>query len=84
MTKLYTVKELKELKVGDIVVTEFKNDETYSKDDTKVSLIDDNYIYFDDGYDFPINQDDDLFKLEVETEFAVQDSGDFTFKVFKK
>lgn len=79
MSKLYTVEELKSLKVGDRVITEFKDDEDYFKEEAEVIMIDSDYIYFDDGYDFPFYQ-----TCEVETEFAIQDSGDYVFKVFKK
>ena len=79
MSKLYTIEELKQLKKDDVVITEFKDDEDYSKDEAKVVMIDSDYIYFDNGYDFPFYE-----TCEVETEFAVQDSGDYVFKVFKK
>jgi len=78
MKKLYTLSELKLLKVGDEVYVEYKHYEDGSiKENTKVHTIDDNYVYFDDGFDFPFND------WSVETEFAVQDDGDYTFKIFK-
>ena len=79
MKKLYTLEELKSLKVGDEVYVEYKHYEDGSvKEKTKVHTIDDESVYFDNGFDFPFNDES-----SVETEFAVQDDGDYTFKVFK-
>jgi hypothetical protein len=76
---LYTIEELKQLKVGDEVYIEYKHYEHGTfKEITKVQEINESEVYFDDGYDFPF-----LDETTLETEFAVQDDGDNTFKVFK-
>lgn len=80
MDELYKVDELKTLKEGDTVIVEFDHDEDgYFKDKVTVVSLDQNGIYFDCGMDFPFDSNCG----DVETEYAVQDSGDYVFKVFK-
>ena len=80
MRELYTLEELKSLNVGDEVYIEYKHYEHGNvKHKTKVESIDETEVFFEDGYDFPFDSENG----SVETEFAVQDDGDYTFKVFK-
>lgn len=78
MNKLYTIQELKNLKVGDVVITEYKDDDNYFKEEAEVILIDQSGVYFNDGYDFPFQD------ISINSKLATQDTGDYTFKVYKK
>lgn len=82
MNKLYTIQELKNLKVGDVVITEYKDDGNYFKEEAEVILIDQSGVYFNDGYDFPF--DDTISVVYSTFGLAIQDTGDYTFKVYKK
>ncbi len=77
---LFTIEELKSLKVGDKVFTYFKDD-TYpaGKGEATVNLINEDRIRFDDGYDFPFKDE----MGETDPLLAIQDTGDYVFKVFK-
>lgn len=77
---LFTREELKSLRVGDKVFTYFK-DNTYRaiKGETTVSSIDELGIYFANGYDFPFTDEIE----ELDPLLAIQDTGDYVFKVFK-
>lgn len=78
--KLFTREELKSLKIGDKVFTYYKSYEyPASKGEAKVLIVDESGIYFDDGYDFPFV--DEL--SELDPILAIQDTGDYVFKVFK-
>lgn len=84
--ELYKIEELKELNVGDLVTTflHYYDDEPLTMYDVPVVLKDNDCIYFDNGTDFPINEQSPFFlSCEIETEFAIQDTGDYMFKVFK-
>lgn len=77
--KLYTLEELVNLPIGTKLLISYDESDGYVEFlDTKIESKDNDYIYFDNGYDFPIND-----KLKVRTEFAVQDTGDYIFKVYK-
>lgn len=77
---LFTREELKLLKVGDKVFTYYKDD-TYPavKGEAIVNAIDELGICFDDGYDFPFVDEME----ELDPLLAIQDTGDYVFKVFK-
>mgnify|MGYP003629778490 CR=1 FL=1 len=79
MRELYKVEELKDLEFGDKVFIEFNHDEDGEvKMETEVVAIDSDNVFFDYGYCFPIQ-----YGVGVETVYAVQDTGDYVFKVFK-
>lgn len=78
---VYKISDLKKLNIGDKVITEFHK---YDEDDCEIQEsivedINDENIYFDNGFDFP------FFKTpDVVGDFAVQDSMDeWKFSVYK-
>ncbi len=79
MAKLYTIQELKNLKVGDKVITSYKDEDDSYKEESSVIEVTNDCIYFDNGYDFPFYNTPDVTSTS-----AIEDTGDFIFKVFKK
>lgn len=76
-SKIYLIEDLKVLKPGDKVVTYFDNhNDEMDISETRVVDVNPENIYFDNGFDFPFHQDH-----SVQTDEAIQDSGDYIFKV---
>lgn len=80
---LFKIDELRLLKVGDKVKTSCKGEYGTENDlDVTVALIDSECVYFDNGYDFPINPNF-LCISELDPVWAIQDTGYYVFKVYK-
>ena len=78
---VYKISELKELKVGDVVLVEMDNYDERECDiiETTVNDINKENIYFESGHDFPFYDTSD-----VTSDFAIQDPMDgWKFSVFK-
>ncbi len=80
---LYTLKELSLLEINDEVYFTYKSEDDKTKGMAKVFQKTEEYIYFkeDDGtvWDFPLSDNG-----TVNSDKAYQDTGDYTFAIFKK
>ena len=76
--QLYIVDELKALNIDEKVIISYQDDDCKLVCEARVIDSDSNNIYFEFGYDFPLSDTED-----VELPFAIEDSGDHVFKVYK-
>ena len=82
MKNIYTLKELKNLNIGDKVLLSFKDfndNEGFELEESEVAIIDSDNIYFNNDYgtwDFPLSGNN--------SSIANQYTGDYEFTIYKK